>query len=171
MTESLSLFDQPELENHWQAPKATQPVSPQQNAVVSLDDLPLAHPYSRYGLAIALYGAKLQPGNLEEAALRAALADALEIGLESFRMRTDTEPLLERLLSFAAVPLATLQARPNLIQSAGLASQGIYIYPTVITTDGDAKGTFENAEAIIKALRAGDATDSSRKYSRSFAPT
>jgi len=172
MNETLSLFDQPELDEHLEFPAPQKGASkPKQQEFISLADLPLAHPYTRYGLAVALYSAKLRPENLEENSLRVALADALENGLENFRMRTDTEPLLERLLTFAPVSLATLQAKPNWIQSAGLASQGIYIFPTVVTTDGDAKGTFENAAAMIQSLRDGDASDSSRKYSRSFAPT
>ena len=169
MNETLSLFDQPESEEHATLKTLETRASTSKNEAIL--DLPLAHPYARYGLAIALYGAKLSPENLEESALRAALADALENGLENFRMRTGDEPLLERLLTFAAIPLATLQSKPTLIQSAGLASQGIYIFPTVVTTDGDAKGTFDNAAAIIKALRGDEASGVSRKYSRSFAPT
>ncbi len=172
MNETLSLFEQPERDEHLEFAAPQKGVSQlKQHKFISLSDLPLAHPYARYGLAVALYGAKLRSENIEENSLRMALADALENGLENFRMRTDTEPLLERLLLFAPIPLATLQAKPNLIQSAGLASQGIYIFPTVVTTDGDAKGTFENAAAMVSALRGSDATESSRKYSRSFAPT
>ena len=169
--QTLSLFDQPESEEHGTFSALS---TSELTSNVSLSDLPMEHPYARYGLAIALYGSKLSPNNLEdldESALRVALADALEVGLENFRMRTGDEPLLERLLTFAAIPLSALQSKPTLIQSAGLAAQGIYIFPTVVTTDGDAKGTFDNATAIINALRADESSSSPRKYSRSFAPT
>lgn len=179
MSSNLSLFEQPELEEHWTPPlpSTKTPKGADEGETPSLD-LPLAHPYTRYGLAVALYldknlslEEKQEPQNLAEDRLRAALAYALEIGLENFRMRTGDEPLFTRELNFAAIPLATLQSKTTLIQSAGLASQGIYIFPSVVTTDGDAKGTFDNSAALIAALRGKDASDSARKYSRSFAPT
>jgi hypothetical protein len=151
-----------------------------QEAVASKLNLPLAHPYTRYGLAVALYlnrdlssTEKQHPELLNEAVIRDSLVGAIESGLNKFRMRTEDKPLLvtDGILKFDGISLEALQSKPTLVQSSGLASQGIYIYPTVVTTDGDAKGTFDNAVSIIKALRSDEASSATRKYSRSFAPT
>ncbi len=134
-------------------------------------DLPLAHPYARYGLAVALVQSQLQVHELNEASLREALAQSIESGLESFRMRTGDNPSRTRLLQFSPIPFADLQADASLIQSSGLAAKGIYILPTVVTTDGNAKDTWKNATEVVKKLRDGNAFDDREKFSRSFAPT
>ena len=164
MSDTLSLFEQPELDEHW-TPPAPQPKK------AALLELPLDHPYARYGLAVTLYGARLRVEELNDANLRDALADAIEVGLGNFRMRTFDEPLLTRELRYAPVKLSSLRHNATLVQAAGLAAQGIYIYPSVLTTDGNAKDTFKNAEAVIAALRGAKKSEATQDLSRSFAPT
>jgi hypothetical protein len=134
-------------------------------------NLPITHPYARYGLAVALYQQKLKLADLDEAKLRSALADTIEASLSKFRMRTDDDPTIFRTLTFSSVPLSALRDDANLVQSSGLASKGIYIYPSVVTTDGTAKDTFKNAETVIAALRIDRKLDATQELSRSFAPT
>jgi hypothetical protein len=171
MTDSLPFFAQPELEKHWTLPVPTGATGNANPAKAVQIHLPLTHPYSRYGLAVALYQQKLQPSNLDEAKLRAALADTIEASLSEFRMRTGDDPSVFRTLTFSPVPLSALRNDANLVQSSGLASKGIYIYPSVVTTDGTAKDTFKNAEAVIAALRGDRKIDATQELSRSFAPT
>ena len=133
--------------------------------------LPLAHPYARYGLAVALVQSQLHLHELNEANLREALTYSIESGLDNFRMRTGDNPSSTRLLRFAAVSFDDLQADTSLVQSSGLAAKGIYIFPTVVTTDGNAKDTWKNATEVVKKLRDGNAFDDREKFSRSFAPT
>ena len=166
MSDTLSLFEQPELDEHW-TPPAAQPLKVEK----MLPDLPLDHPYARYGLAVALYGEKLQFEELNEANLRDALANAIESGLDNFRMHTLDEPLLTRELHFVPVKLSLLRQDNTLVQSSGLAAQGIYIYPSVLTTDGNAKDTFKNAEMVLAALRGEKKSEATQDLSRSFAPT
>lgn len=171
MSDTLSLFEQPELDEHWTLPTA-QPVK----AEKALPDLPLDHPYARYGLAVALCQSQLSAkasdvAALDEATLRAALADSIESGLESFRMRTLDEPLLTRELNFVPVKLSLLRQDKTLVGSKGLADQGIYIYPSILTTDAKAKDTFNNGELVLAALRGDKKSEATQDLSRSFAPT
>lgn len=130
----------------------------------------LAHPYSRYGLAIAILQAEL----LDEASediLREALALSIEDGMGHFRMRTFDDPQHTNELTFAPVRRSELLEDGNLVQSAGLASKGLYLYPSIVTIDGGAKDTFKNAVLILKALRAKKSFSNAVELSRSFAPT
>ncbi len=147
------------------------PSAPGDSKEIALADLPLAHPYARYGLAIALSQARLSTSSLTEDALREALAQAIESGLEEFRMKTDDDPQITRTLRFGPISSASLRQDAALVQSSGLAARGIYIYPTIITTDGNAKDTWKNAVAALESLRGGKKLDSVLDFSRSFAPT
>lgn len=150
MSESLSLFE-PETE------------------LLEANDLPLTHPYTRYGLAVALFQGRLGE-HFTEVELREALAQAIETGLGHFRMRTPDDPQLTRLLHFYPVKLEELEGDPSLVQGA-LAPRGIYLYPSVITTDKTANLTFQSAVAIVAALRGDTKLDASQDLRRSFAPT
>ena len=130
----------------------------------------LAHPYSRYGLAIAMLQAELV-GEATEAVLREALALSIEDGMGYFRMRTLDDPQQTSELTFAPVRRSELLEDVNLVQSAGLAARGLYLFPSVVTIDGGAKDTFKNAVLILQALRAGKPFTSAIELSRSFAPT
>lgn len=130
----------------------------------------LAHPYSRYGLAITILQAELTD-EVSEDILRESLALSIEDGMGHFRMRTFDEPQHTTELIFAPVRRTELLEDGNLVQSAGLASRGMYLYPSVVTIDGGAKDTFKNAVVILDALRAKKPFGSAIELSRSFAPT
>ena len=114
----------------------------------------LAHPYARYGLAVALaFHASRKPlSALTEVELREALARALESGLNSFRMETSNEPQHDEELKFRAIPLDKLRADPGLV-SGSLAAQGKYLYPSIIASDKQVKGTFADIEKVLTDLR------------------
>jgi hypothetical protein len=130
-----------------------------------------AHPYSRYGLATALLQKQIQPDELKDEDIHEMLAQTLETGLNHFRLMTTDDPTVSEILRFVSVPFVELQRDAKLVQSAGLAAQGKYLAPSVVTTDGDAKGSYENAVAIIEGLRSEKDLQSDFVFSRSFAPT
>jgi|GEM_PF-292778 len=130
----------------------------------------LPHPYARYGLAIALRGRDLATP-LTEDELRADLIFAIEDGLGQFRMQTADDPQHSTELKFTPVKMSALLDDTNLVQSAGLAARGIYLYPSVVTIDGGAKDTFKNAQALLESVKGKKAFESSVELSRSFAPT
>lgn len=132
-------------------------------------DLP--HPYSRYGLATALLQRQIRLDELGDSEVHEVLAQAIETGLNHFRLMTTDDPAVSESLRFMRVPLTELQRDAKLIQSAGLAAQGKYLAPSVVTTDGDAKGSYDNAVSIVESLRAGKDLRSDFVFSRSFAPT
>ena len=134
-------------------------------------DLPLTHPYARYGLAVALVQSQLQLHELKEANLREALLHSIESGLEKFRMRTGDNPSSTRLLRYSPISFADLTANETLVGSSGLADKGIYLFPTTLTTDKSVKQTFASAMSILMLLKEGASFDKSVDFSRSFAPT
>lgn len=131
----------------------------------------IVHPYPRYGLAVALYRNRPDLDQLDEPNLALLLVEAIETGLGHFRMTTPDIPSTSEVLHYERLKLDDLRENNNLVQSSGLAAQGKYLYPSIVSTDGDAKGTFDNAVNIIKSLRVGKALDSVFVFSRSFAPT
>ena len=131
----------------------------------------LVHPYSRYGLAIALFEEQMPLEDLTAENAPEVLAKAIEAGLENFRFMTDDNPETEKVLRFRPIKKDALLGNAKLVQSAGLANQGKYLAPNVVTTDGDAKGTFDNAKKIIELLRANTSLLKPLELSRSFAPT
>lgn len=130
----------------------------------------LPHPYARYGLAVALRRRDIATP-LTEDELRADLIFAIEDGLGHFRMQTADDPQHNTELKFTPVKMSALLDDTNLVQSAGLAARGIYLYPSVVTIDGGAKDTFKNAQALLEAVKIKKTFDSSAELSRSFAPT
>lgn len=133
--------------------------------------LPLAHPYARYGLGVALIEGRIEVDEISEATLRPALIGAIEAGMERFRMRTPDDPALTRELTFRTIAAMELERDVTLVQSAGLAARGIYLFPSIVTSDGNAKDTYGNALAVLQKLRDGEKLDSIYTLSRSFAPT
>lgn len=142
-----------------------------------MKDFELYHPYTRYGYAVALYEnsisddpiANVEDITIEE--LRKILIDTIESGLSNFRYHTANNPEIDEVLVFEPIGLSELRKNPDLVQSAGLSKKGIYLAPHILSTDGDAKGTFNKGEEIIKALRDGDKLFGKINASRSFAPT
>lgn len=164
--------DQYGLFNQAPAPTAAPSLVAAEAPRLSLNALSaeLLHPYLRYGLAVAAHRAQVADA-VTETELRAALASAIEASLESFRMRTWDNSLHDKVLRFEPVRLDELVDKPQLVQSAGLAAQGIYLFPTLVTTDGGAKDTFRNAQEIIQQLRGSVSLTAPTTLSRSFAPT
>jgi hypothetical protein len=132
-------------------------------------NLPLTHPYSRYGLAVALVQSRLSLDKLNEDNLREALIQSIEVGLGHFRMRTNDNPANTRLLKFSEIKMEDLQADTNLV-SGNLAEKGIYLFPTIVTTDLSVKKTFLSAITILSLLRDKESFNKSISFSRSFAP-
>lgn len=146
------------------------PAGPDDGLALAALSAEILHSYPRYGLAVAAYSSQLNE-TVTEAELRTALVRAIESGLGQFRMRTWNNSLHDKVLKFEAVRLADLNDQPQLVQSAGLAAQGIYLFPTLVTTDGSAKDTFRNAQEVIKQLRDQIPLSTTFTLSRSFAPT
>ncbi len=137
--------------------------------------LNLPHPYARYGLAVAMYQKQLTADEVDGLGLNeiaSLLKESIETGLNNFRLTTDDDPIIADILRFERLKINRLKEDVKLIQSAGLAAQGKYLAPSIVTTDGDAKGTWDNAEALLEELAEED-IDFSTNYqlSRSFAPT
>lgn len=134
----------------------------------------LTHPYPRYGLAAALAQGNCKPAEFaqfDEAQVAKLLREALEAILGSFRMMTFDKPDLVDTLEYRNVAYDDLQQNASWVQSSGLAAKGMYLFPSVITTDGGAKGTYDNAIAMIQRLQMGKSLLSRYDFSRSFAPT
>ncbi len=131
----------------------------------------LVHPYPRYGLAAALFQARKKPEEVTEEELPEILAQAIEAGLGNFRMRTQDSPTTSEVLRYTPIKIDELRDEPWLIQSSGLAAKGIYLFPSIASTDGKAKETFDNAVKIAGDLRSGKKLDSIFVLGRSFAPT
>ena len=137
-----------------------------------MKDFQFYHPYTRYGYAVALYESSIfhaEDVTIEE--LPKILIEAIESGLSHFRYHTANNPAIDDVLVFEPIGLSELRKNPDLVQSAGLSKKGLYLAPHILSTDGDAKGTFNNGEEIIKALRNGDNLFGKMNASRSFAPT
>lgn len=136
-------------------------------------DLP--HPYARYGLAVVLYQKQYRADELQgltSVEIAAFLKETIETGLGNFRLATDDDPSIVELLRFERMRMDRLQEDVKLIQSAGLAAQGKYLAPSVVTTDGDAKGTWDNAESLLRELSQDTIVFAANyQLSRSFAPT
>ena len=130
----------------------------------------LIHPYPSYGLAVALLQARKSPEDLTPENTPIFLLQTIEQGLENFRFKTDDNPQTAEVLKYSTIKLKDLLENKNLVQGE-LSRVGKYLAPTVITTDGDAKGTFENAAKIISLLRDNISLESKYTFSRSFAPT
>ncbi len=116
--------------------------------LVALSIIPL-HPFSRYGLAVAV-NREEYCDNPTEAGLRAALAGAIEAGLERFRMETNDNPKLQDETRFSVVTAERLREG-----TIGGAKEGVYLYPHVIASDGSSKETFKNADALVDEIKAG----------------
>ena len=130
----------------------------------------LTHPYSRYGLAVALR--RHTPGeSVTEDELRDYLIFALEDGMGHFRMRTADNPQHSTELKYEPVRRTELLANTSLVQSAGLAGKGHYLYPSIITSEKTAQDTFKSVVTLVKMLKELKPLDSKIDLKRSLAPT
>jgi hypothetical protein len=85
------------------------------------------HPYSRYGLAIALLYAKTESEGLTESNAPEILAQAIDAGLEHFRLRTTDNPEIVDFLRFTYIKADELKSNRSLVYSKGLSTRGIYL--------------------------------------------
>jgi hypothetical protein len=85
-------------------------------------------------------------------------------------MATSDNPGIAATLTFRNIPLDKLEQDPGLV-SGPLASQGVYLFPSVIAADKQVNRTFSEAMAIRALLRSAKTRlDSSVEMKRSFAP-
>ena len=84
---------------------------------------------------------------------------------------TDDNPQTSEVLRFYPIKFAELERNSKLVRDAGLAAQGKYIAPTIVTTDKEVKGTYDNATEMLELLRKSSSLEKPHELSRSFAPT
>jgi hypothetical protein len=145
--------------------------APSESKKVALADLPLVHPYARYGLAVALSQAGVRPWEMPEDDLREALAQAIESGLESFRMKTDDDPQITRLLRFSAIFVGGVAAGRDsgAVERAG-GARHLHL-PDGHHHGRQRQGHLEERCSALESLRGGKKLDTMLDLSRSFAPT
>lgn len=127
--------------------------------------LDLAHPYTRYGLAVALFRAGVKPEEVTEEKVRESLAVAIEEGLGKFRMRTLNDPEKDEELRYRYITVEGLKgdvkkgkAETSFFKS-GLSDNGIFLAPTIVVNESDTQQTemikrlFEQAVEIAEDLR------------------
>ena len=142
----------------------------------------LAHPYSRYGLAVALVRldkwAKFEDiENPSEQDLIEMLIQEIESGLNNFRFETFDNPETAEELRFVPIKLEKLKQDENLVFSTGLSDKGIYLAPTIITNQSNKqqgkaiKGCFNNANNLVELIKSNSALNKELNTSRAFAPT
>lgn len=126
------------------------------------NDFELAHPYPRYGLAVALLQAGIKPQDATEQGVRNALINAIEEGLGRFRISTINNPEKDDELHFRYIETARLKSERDLIYSNKLADKGIYLSPNIITNEINIQqtrtipDTFDTAALIADDLRANE---------------
>ena len=76
----------------------------------------LVHPYSRYGLAVALFEEQMPLEELTRENVSEVLAKAIEAGMENFRLMTDDNPETAEILRFTKIKLKDLRENKNLVQ-------------------------------------------------------
>lgn len=142
----------------------------------------LAHPYSRYGLAVALYRLDrlVQNEDIEnptEKDLIEVFIQEIESGLSNFRFETFDNPETAEELRFVPIKLEKLKQKESLVFSTGLSDKGIYLAPTIITNQSNKqqgkaiKGFFVTANNLIELLNSNTSFNKELNTSRSFAPT
>lgn len=126
------------------------------------NEFELAHPYPRYGLAVALLQAGIKPETATEQDVRNALIKAIEEGLGKFRINTSNNPDKDNELHFRYIEIARLKSERDLIYSKGLADKGVYLSPSIITNEINFQqtktipSTFDTADSIAEDLRANE---------------
>ena len=112
----------------------------------------ISNVYTRYGLAVARYISGTDQLYHDEAVLKDGLRNALVQGLNNFRMRTVDRPDLERRLKYLKITFEELQENSGLV-AGQLAKKGIYLYPSIITTDRIAKATYDKCLEMLVELK------------------
>jgi hypothetical protein len=131
------------------------------------EQLKLLHPFSRYGLAVALFNSRTNVEDLNLESVAKILGEEIENCLSRFRMKTDSIPKNDLIQHYDPISLKDLKENPSL--ATGGASEGRYLYPTIITGDKLAGNTFKKSIVILDALGKKSLTGE-RTLERSFAP-
>ena len=108
---------------------------------------PLEHPYSRFGAALTIY--KKGKENLSEITSQDFI-DMLELGLNKFRLQPDNPDASE--IKFDYIPAQILKNKPFLVQSKGLADKGMFLAPSTIALEGNAKKLFQAQQKLIQEV-------------------
>ena len=131
MSETLSLFEQPELEEHWTPP--TIESRPSELPVVDGDAL---HFYARYGLAAALVQSNLPVDDLSEATVGKAISTVVQQARNGFRMQPDSEPFAGKTATFHELSEKQLDAALKSVPKGKTkADVGLYLLPHLICSD------------------------------------
>ena len=144
--------------------------------IVMNSEFDLPHFYPRYGLAVALVEKGIKPDAMTEEDARIALAEAIEAGLERFRIRTLNNPETDAELEYDYIKAYELRDDKPLLYSKGLRDKGVYLAPTILTNELNKQqaqtipDTFNKARQIAADLRSSVALTITGKLNRSFAP-
>ncbi len=137
----------------------------------------LAHPYSRYGLAVALTRLDkwMNVEDIETATeqdLIEMLIQEIENGLNNFRIETFDNPETSEELRFVQISLEKIRKDKSLIQGQW-AKLGKYISPSIVTKDdkGVPGQIFGKAEEIISELKEGKELSSKFTLGTAFSPS
>jgi len=136
----------------------------------------LAHPYPRYGLAVALIQAGIRPENATEQNVRNALINAIEEGLEKYKLRTHNDCEKDTELKYEYIKAKELSAQKASLFVTGLSDKGIFVAPTIIANEADKQqvkftlATFEKSAEIASDLRRNVQFTASDKMGRALAP-
>jgi hypothetical protein len=128
------------------------------------------HPYSKYGLALVM----LEEGlNSIDKITHQMLKKHLIIGLNHYRIEPKSafSPNLNNngLLNYSYIGYKKIQQQKNL-QSSGNPKKGVYLTPNFITTDMQAKNTWNSLIALIEKLSDGSKLSKSYKLTKSLVP-
>lgn len=136
----------------------------------------LAHPYPRYGLAVALLQTGIKPETATEQDVRNALINAIEEGLERFKIRTHNDCEKDVELKYEYIKAKELNAQKATFFVKGLGDKGIFVAPTIIANEADKQqikftlATFEKSDEIASDLRRNIQFSASDKMGRALAP-
>lgn len=139
MNETLSLFDQPEQEEHCSPSKVTA----QAHKSLTIDgDFP--HFYARYGLAAALVQSNLPVSDLSEEIVCKALLKIVQDARDGFRMEPSGPPIAGTSISFGTMTAKQLLAAlGNTAEKNKMAVRGRYLFPHLVSSDKSAGGLWK----------------------------
>ena len=172
MSETLNLFEQPELEEHWIPPTP---------AIVEAD-VPMVegnftHFYARYGLAAALVQSQLPLDDLSETTVAGALSKVVEDARDGFRMQPNGEPIAGTSVSFELLTEKKLEvALKKVSATKSKPILGLYLPPYLVCSDlsssnlWQAMGKWQTSyEAKLKPAKS-KTKEKQYDLQRSFAP-
>ena len=131
MSETLNLFEQPDLEEHWTPP----PPQPAMAEVATVDG-DFSHFYARYGLAAALVQSNLPLDDLSETTVATALLKVVQDARDGFRMQPNGEPMAGTQVTFQLLSEKQLESALKAIPSGKKKPDvGLYMPPYLLSSD------------------------------------